>query len=167
MTSRERSGIDADWGMGQRSARERRVGTRNNHQAGKEANAKVLPENEKSANSIDKRLEAERAPGMGRRRSRVSLGKPGANMATEASRERLLWDELRESVEGVAGSAEVPAPSMWGRVGPVGKNKEEIVREERRRRLIDEAIAVLLEGSSSGSSDDERLEDDDAYSKGA
>lgn len=84
---------------------------------------------------------------------------PGTNASVESSHERLLWDELRESVEGAAGRDGVPAPKTWGRARPVGRTKEEIFREEQRRQLIDEAIAVLLEGSSSSSSDDERLDE--------
>lgn len=84
----------------------------------------------------------------------------GANFGGESSRERLLWDELRESLQGVAARAEAPGPGTWDRRGTIEKMKDDRAREDRRRRLIEEAIAVLLEGSSS-SSDDERLEDED------
>jgi len=98
-------------------------------------------------------------PGGTRRRSRGSLGSPSAKFGGESSRERLLWDELRESLHVVAGRVEAPGLDTLDRRGAVEKANGDRAREERRRRLIEEAIAVLLEGSS-GSSDDERLGDE-------
>ncbi len=104
--------------------------------------------------------EPRREPGGTRRRPRGSLGSPGASFGGESSRERLLWDELRESLQGVAGRAEAPGPDTWDRRRAPEKMNDDRARQERRRRLIEEAIAVLLEGSSGGS-DDERLDDQD------
>lgn len=154
------------------------MGTRGRHQAGEEAFAaqdrresRRLGNERGTNNTADVLFSGvKEEPGGGRRRSRVSPGGPGADFGADGfshERERLLWDDLRESVQGAAGSERVPAAarSEWVRGVAIDKTKEERSREQRRRRLIDEAIAVLLEGSSSGasssnsSSDDERLED--------
>lgn len=112
-------------------------------------------------------LRQKKEPGGGGRRSRASLGSPATELEVEGFHERLLWDDLRESLEGAAGAERVRARSTWARGVVVEKTKEERDREQRRRRLIDEAIAVLLEGSTSSSggssnnssSDGERLND--------
>lgn len=65
--------------------------------------------------------------------------------------ERLLWDELRDSLAGVAGNERVMR-SKWSRDGGgdvVEQATGDRASKEQQRRLIDEAIAVLLEGSSS------------------
>ncbi|CAB1117717.1 unnamed protein product [Ectocarpus sp. CCAP 1310/34] len=125
-----------------------------------------------SASVVGKGLGLKLESSGGGRRSRSPPGRAGANLGFEDSHganlgfedshERLLWDELRESLEGVAGSDAVPP--AWGHGAAAEKARAERAREEQRRRLIDEAIAVLLEGSSSSSdssSEDERIDNDD------
>lgn len=118
--------------------------------------------NDRSASVVDKGLGLKLESSGGGRRSRSPPGRAGANLGVEGSHERLLWNELRESLEGVAGSDAVPP--AWGHGAAVEKARVDRAREEQRRRLIDEAIAVLLEGSSSSSnssSEDERIDNDD------
>lgn len=115
----------------------------------------------RSATVDDKGLGLKLESSGGRRRSRSPPRRAGANLGVEDSHERLLWDELRESLEGAAGNDVVPP--AWGHGAAVEKARADRAREEQRRRLIDEAIAVLLEGSSSSdsSSEDERIDNDD------
>lgn len=169
MASRKSSAVDANWAGRDRTGPERRGSARDQHQADEARAAQGRREpwygNDSHANNLGMGLGPKREPGGARRRLQISTGDPAADLGAEGSHERLLWDDLRESLEGAAGGERIPAPSTWGRGVAVEKMKERD-REQRRRRLIDEAIAVLLEGSSSSSSsnsssggDDERLED--------
>ncbi|CAM9642552.1 unnamed protein product, partial [Ectocarpus fasciculatus] len=117
--------------------------------------------NGRSASVVNTKLGPKRKSRGGGRMSRSPPGRAGANLGVEDSHERLLWDELRESLEGVAERDVVPP--AWGHGAAVEKARADRAREEQRRRLIDEAIAVLLEGSSSSdsSSEDERIDGDD------
>lgn len=83
----------------------------------------------------------------------------GPDIGAHGWHERLLWDELRDSLAGVAGSERVMR-SKWSRDGSnagavVGTAGGDKASKEEQRRLIDEAIAVLLE---SGSSDEGAME---------
>lgn len=168
VASRRQSTTDADWTGRDRAGPERRVGSRDHRQADEPRAAQggreswQRSERNTTTDNADTNFGLKEGPSGGRRRSRVSLGSPATEGDVEGSHERLLWDDLRESLEGATGGERVPARSTWARGVAVEKSAEERDRELRRRRLIDEAIAVLLEGSSSsgsGSSDDERLED--------
>lgn len=166
VASRTQSATDADWTRRDTTGPEWRVGTRDHHQPDEPRAAQGRREswqgNERNANSsADTGFGPKTEQGGGRRKSRVSLGSPAAEAGVESSHERLLWDDLRESLAGAALGERVPARSTWSRGVAVEKTKATRDREQRRRRLIDEAIAVLLEGSSSSgsSSDDDRLED--------
>ncbi|CAN0471168.1 unnamed protein product [Ectocarpus sp. 8 AP-2014] len=117
---------------------------------------------DKSASVVDKGLGLKLESNGGGRRSRSPPGRAGANLGFEDSHERLLWDELRESLAGITGSDAVPP--AWGHGAAVEEARADRAHEEQRRRLIDEAIAVLLEGSSSSSdssSENERIDNDD------
>lgn len=161
------SATDADWAGRDRSGPERRVGTRDQADEARAAQGRrefCQGSERRNTNNADIGIGPKEEPGGGRRRSRISLGSPAADFGAEGSHERLLWDDLRESLEGAAGSETIPNSSTWARGVVVEKTKEERHREQRRRHLIDEAIAVLLEGSTSssssrGGSDDERLGD--------
>lgn len=161
VANRTQSATDADWAGRDRSRPERHVGTRDQHQADEVRAAQGRRESwqgneEINSNGADKGRGPKRESSSGRRRSRISPGSsPAAELGAEGSHERLLWDDLRESLEGVAGGGGIPTPNTWARGGVIEKTREERNRDQRRRRLIDEAIAVLLEGSSSGSSSDE------------
>ncbi|CAM9093776.1 unnamed protein product [Scytosiphon promiscuus] len=117
------------------------------------------------ASGVGKTFTAKAEQDRGRRKSRVLQGRVDASFGAGGSREKLLWDELRESLKEAVDGSGGAMPSQnreRDRDGAYEKAREERAREEQRRRLIDEAIAVLLEGSSSGasSSDDERAEPD-------
>eukprot|EP00903_Cladosiphon_okamuranus_P009043 g8645.t1 len=157
VATRTKSPTGADRTGRDRTGPECRVGSRDRYQASEPLAAQGRREswqgNERNANSnVDTGLAPNVEPGGVRRRSRVSLRSPPAEIGVESLHERLLWDDLRESLEGAAGGERVPARSTWARGVTVEKTKEARDREQRRRRLIDEAIAVLLEGSSSDSS---------------
>lgn len=73
-------------------------------------------------------------------------------LGTHGWHERLLWDELRDSLADGAG-CERGMRGKWSRDGGdrdvVEQYMGDRANKEQQRRLIDEAIAVLLEGSSS------------------
>ncbi|CAM9564712.1 unnamed protein product, partial [Ectocarpus sp. 6 AP-2014] len=154
----DRRGMDTDEPVGSRKheaegpgAAEQRKGTTSS-----------WSRTDRSASVVDKGLGLKLESSGGGRRSRPPPGRAGENLVFEDSHERLLWDELRESLEGVAGSDAVPP--AWGHGAAVEKARADRAYEEQRRRLIDEAIAVLLEGSSSSSdssSEDERIDNGD------
>lgn len=103
----------------------------------------------KKADESDLRAQpGSRKAGGGRRDPRDIQG-PG--FGAHGWHERLLWDELRDSLAGVARSEPVMR-SEWSKSGGGGVIEQatgDRASKEQQRRLIDEAIAVLLEGSSS------------------
>lgn len=63
------------------------------------------------------------------------------------SYERLIWDDLRESLAVNDSSADIVARKGVGDAKFHQSSKERAAEQERRRRLIDDAISVLLEDS--------------------
>lgn len=83
-----------------------------------------------------------------RRKSDVPLSTPDPCFGAGGSHERLLWDELRESLAKISESKGL-LPSKCDSESAVEKATMSRADVEQRRRLIDDAIAVLLEDSGS------------------
>lgn len=118
---------------------EMRVGTRNSH-SGQEADGTASENMGKGT--------------QGRQSGEDGGGSRRQNYGLEGEHERLLWDELRESLAGVAVGRKRGLPYSQDGVRAFEKPRRDRASEEQRRRLIDEAISVLLEASS----DEEGLE---------
>lgn len=135
--------------VGEGGGAEAIAGTRmcgNAESAKEEARARTesWPGREKFTN-VGNGVKSQRNSGEDRPRSNSPRDTYGAN----GSYERVLWDELRDSLAGQG-----VLPSKWAD-DTAEKRRRDRAGEQQRRQLIDEAIAVLLEGSSS---DDDRVE---------
>lgn len=95
-------------------------------------------------------LRAQRGSRKARGGRRGPRNNRGPGFRAHGWHERLLWDELRDSLASVAGSEPVMR-TKWsdGGGGVVEQATGDRASKEQQRQLIDEAIAVLLEGSSS------------------
>lgn len=126
-----------------REEAEDRVGTRGNVRRasyGQEADG-TASENKGNGTHHRKSVGDGGEPRNGANVSKQSYGLEGVH-------ERLLWDELRESLAGVTTGGEGLLPRGQDGVRDFEKTVRGRAGEEQRRRLIDEAISVLLEASS-------------------
>lgn len=136
------NGVERPWAQGEEDA-EMRVGKRVNARGapcGQEADGTA---SENKGNGTHRRQSAGDGNGS---RNDANVSRPSYGL--EGVHERLLWDELRESLAGVAVGRKGLLPCGQDGVRAFEKTIRGQAGEEQRRRLIDEAISVLLEASS-------------------